>query len=241
MSQEEFAQHYHVTRQIVSNWEKEKNYPDLQTLVQISDESGISLDSMLKDNFSMVQEIDKKVRHLKWFKMGTAIVLVIVFFISSYIGIQKGQQNCLIQTYKSNSEEIGFEEDGNNYYLTDSDFKYEVYMFDRPDIWKLNQKMSEREKFIVATLIENDIDLRDNLDITIRKTKDFITLSLSKGNYIPNDNSLQINEYSLDKNGQIKHQEKMDAADSEIYDQLKDKIASGVKKLNEVNLPFIAK
>lgn len=45
-------------------------------------------------------------------------------------------------------------------------------MFDRPDIWKLNQKMSEREKFIVATLIENDIDLRDNLDITIRKTKD---------------------------------------------------------------------
>lgn len=64
---------------------------------------------MLKDIFSMVQEIDKKVRHLKWFKMGTAIVLVIVFFISSYIGIQKEQQNCLIQTYKSNLEEIGFE------------------------------------------------------------------------------------------------------------------------------------
>lgn len=114
-------------------------------------------------------------------------------------------------------------------------------MFDRPDIWKLNQKMSEREKFIVSTLIENDIDLRDNLDITIRKTKNFTTLLLSKRNYIANDNSLQINEYSLDKNGQIKHQEKMDIADSEIYDQLKDKIASGVKKLNKVNLPFIAK
>lgn len=57
----------------------------------------------------MVQEIDKKVRQLKWFKMGTAIVLVIVFFISSYIGIQKEQQNRLIQTYKSNLEEIGFE------------------------------------------------------------------------------------------------------------------------------------
>ena len=33
MSQEEFAQYYHVTRQTISNWEKEKNYPDLQTLV----------------------------------------------------------------------------------------------------------------------------------------------------------------------------------------------------------------
>lgn len=39
MSQEEFAQYYHVTRQTISNWEKEKNYPDLQTLVKISDES----------------------------------------------------------------------------------------------------------------------------------------------------------------------------------------------------------
>lgn len=234
MSQEEFAQHYHVTRQTISNWEKEKNYPDLQTLVRISDESGISLDSMIKDNFSMVQEIDKKVRHLKWFKIGTAIVLVIVFFISSYIAIQKRQQNRLIQTYKSNLEEIGFEQEGDNYYLTDSDFKYEVYMFDRPDIWKLNQKMSEREKFIVATLVEKDNNLKDNLEVTIRKTKDFITLSLSKRNYMANDNSLKINEYSLDKNGQIKHQEKMDAADSEIYDQLKDKIASGVKKLNEM-------
>lgn len=213
---------------------KRKNYPDLQTLVQISDESGISLDSMIKDNFSMVQEIDKKVRHLKWFKIGTAIVLVIVFFISSYIAIQKGQQNRLIQTYRSNLEEIGFEQDGDNYYLTDSDFKYEVYMFDRPDIWKLNQKMSEREKFIVATLIEKDNNLKDNLEVTIRKTKDFITLSLSKRNYMANDTSPQINEYSLDKNGQIKHQEEMDAADSEIYDQLKDNIASGVKKLNEM-------
>ena len=94
--------------------------------------------------------------------------------------------------------------------------------------------MSEREKFIVATLIEKDNNLKDNLEVTIRKTKDFITLSLSKRNYMANDTSPQINEYSLDKNGQIKHQEEMDAADSEIYDQLKDNIASGVKKLNEM-------
>lgn len=234
MSQEEFAQCYHVTRQTISNWEKEKNYPDLQTLVQISDESGVSLDSMLKDNFSMVQEIDKKVRHLKWFKIGTAIVLVLVFFLASYIGIHKGQQNRLIQTYKSKLEEIGFEKEGDNYSLTDSDFKYEVYMFGRPEIWKANQKMSEREKFIVAILMENDTDLEGNLDITIRKTKDFTTLYLSKRNTMANDNSPQIHEYSLDENGQIKYQEKMDVADSEIYDQFKEKIAGGVKKLNEM-------
>ena len=102
MSQEEFAQYYHVTRQTISNWEKEKNYPDLQTLVKISDESGVSLDCMIKDNFAMVQEIDKKVRHLKRFKIGTAIVFAIVLFVLSYIGIQSSKQKYLIHTYDQN-------------------------------------------------------------------------------------------------------------------------------------------
>ena len=43
MTQEEFAQIFHVTRQTVSNWEKEKNYPDLETLISMSDEFNICL------------------------------------------------------------------------------------------------------------------------------------------------------------------------------------------------------
>lgn len=62
MSQEEFAQRYHVTRQTISNWENEKNYPDLETLVKISEDSGISIDYMLKDNIEIVQSIDKKLK-----------------------------------------------------------------------------------------------------------------------------------------------------------------------------------
>lgn len=65
MSQEEFAQRYHVTRQTISNWENEKNYPDLETLVKISEDSGISIDYMLKDNIEIVQSIDKNLKHLK--------------------------------------------------------------------------------------------------------------------------------------------------------------------------------
>ena len=48
MTQEEFARIFHVTRQTVSNWENEKSYPDLETLVRISEEFQISLDAMLK-------------------------------------------------------------------------------------------------------------------------------------------------------------------------------------------------
>ena len=73
MSQEEFTQYYHVTRQTISNWEKEKNYPDLQTLVKISDESGVRWILCLRITSLWYKEIDKKVRHLKIFKIGTIV------------------------------------------------------------------------------------------------------------------------------------------------------------------------
>ena len=59
MTQEEFAQIFHVTRQTVSNWEKEKNYPDLETLISMSDEFNISLDVMLKEDKKMVKKLNK--------------------------------------------------------------------------------------------------------------------------------------------------------------------------------------
>ena len=49
LTQEEFGDIFHVTRQTVSNWETEKNYPDLKILVDISDHFQISLDQLLKE------------------------------------------------------------------------------------------------------------------------------------------------------------------------------------------------
>lgn len=46
LTQDDFAQKFNVTRQTVSNWENEKSYPDLLTLVRISDEFDCSLDDL---------------------------------------------------------------------------------------------------------------------------------------------------------------------------------------------------
>lgn len=54
LSQEKFGELFHVTRQTVSNWENEKSYPDLHTLVTISDLFEISLDTLLKEDKQMV-------------------------------------------------------------------------------------------------------------------------------------------------------------------------------------------
>ena len=47
MSQKELAEHLHVTPQAVSKWELGKSYPDLDTLLQLSDFFHISTDKLL--------------------------------------------------------------------------------------------------------------------------------------------------------------------------------------------------
>ena len=82
LTQQEFGQLVHVTRQTVSNWENGKSYPDLQSLIIISDRYGVSLDLLLKEDLEMVRRMDwerKVARKRKWMLIGIA-VLVISFF-----------------------------------------------------------------------------------------------------------------------------------------------------------------
>lgn len=60
LTQEEFGDIFYVTRQTVSNWETEKNYPDLKILVDISDHFQISLDQLLKEDPDMIERIDRE-------------------------------------------------------------------------------------------------------------------------------------------------------------------------------------
>ena len=60
LTQEAFGELFYVTRQSVSNWENGKSYPDLQTLVDISNRFEISLDKLLKEDAKMVKTIDRE-------------------------------------------------------------------------------------------------------------------------------------------------------------------------------------
>ena len=73
LTQSDFAESFHVTRQTVSNWENEKSYPDLITLVEISNKFDISLDTMLKDDTKVAEQMN---RDLKWGKWSKTILSV---------------------------------------------------------------------------------------------------------------------------------------------------------------------
>lgn len=78
LTQEEFAEIFHVTRQTVSNWENEKSYPDLLTLVAISDNFHISLDKMLKEDIKMTEKLNKEIHWAKHMRMILGVVLGII-------------------------------------------------------------------------------------------------------------------------------------------------------------------
>ena len=57
MSQEALAEKIGVSRSAISNWEIERNYPDLQVIVTLSDILDISLDKLLKGDAVVVEKI----------------------------------------------------------------------------------------------------------------------------------------------------------------------------------------
>ena len=60
MSQEELAEIIHVSRQTISNWENNKSYPDLQSLMLISECFEVSLDELVKgDVIKMKNQLER--------------------------------------------------------------------------------------------------------------------------------------------------------------------------------------
>lgn len=80
LSQSEVAEKLQVTRQAVSNWENDKNYPDLEMLVPISDVYQISLDQLLREDVNIMKNTEKKIKK-SGLRRGLLIGLVAVVAI----------------------------------------------------------------------------------------------------------------------------------------------------------------
>lgn len=81
-SQEALAEKAYVSRQTVSNWETEKSYPDVHSLLILSDLFGVSLDELIKGDVAVMKEQvkSKDVRTFKKLQLicGLGILLLIV-------------------------------------------------------------------------------------------------------------------------------------------------------------------
>lgn len=118
MSQDEFAEILDVTRQTISNWENFKNYPDIETLIKISDKFNISLDVLLKGDQQMISKIDKQVKASKKFKLTTIFLIILIAIITVFIATnnyiqheQEKKDNIKYEQIISNVDKLGFKKD----------------------------------------------------------------------------------------------------------------------------------
>ena len=85
LSQEKLAEKVYVSYQSISNWENDKTYPDIHSLVLLSQIFQVSLDQLIKGDIEKMKytitQVDKKN-----FKRDTKVMvtLMILLMISSY-------------------------------------------------------------------------------------------------------------------------------------------------------------
>lgn len=81
-TQEKAAEEIDVSRQTISNWENEKSYPDIISVIALSDLYSVSLDELLKGDQKMTEHLAESTDVVKSNKKLTgAIILNIVLMI----------------------------------------------------------------------------------------------------------------------------------------------------------------
>ncbi len=56
ISQDELAKRVYVSRQTISNWENDKNYPDINSLLRLSEIFHVSIDVLIKGDIEKIKE-----------------------------------------------------------------------------------------------------------------------------------------------------------------------------------------
>lgn len=120
MTQEELANILFVSRQLISKWENNKSYPDLNQLIQLSDYFDLSLDELMRGDKKMIKKKDAQVKTIE---KGKRIIIIggIVVLVALYFGILTIQKNDLYKNVKNENWTDG-DLAGQGLYM-DSEFK----------------------------------------------------------------------------------------------------------------------
>ena len=82
LTQEKAAEKIDVSRQTISNWENEKSYPDIISVIALSDLYSVRLDELLKGDQKMAEHLEESTNVVKSNKKLTgAILLNIILMI----------------------------------------------------------------------------------------------------------------------------------------------------------------
>lgn len=83
LTQEQVAERLFVSRQTISNWENERSYPDIVSVIKLSDLYSISLDELLKGDVKMLEHLEESTDIVKSNqRLILAVIANIVVFLA---------------------------------------------------------------------------------------------------------------------------------------------------------------
>ena len=85
LSQDALAEAIFVSRQTVSNWETDKTYPDVQSLVLLSQLFNVSLDELIQGDVAVMRRVmEEDARQMRQLSVAASVLLVlsVVFFVA---------------------------------------------------------------------------------------------------------------------------------------------------------------
>lgn len=103
ITQQDMAEKLFVTRQTVSNWENGKNFPDIPTLISISEYYSLSLDYMLKGDSEYMKKVEddyklikkKKTERIASYITASSLVLIVLLCLSDLFFKSQLNENIL--------------------------------------------------------------------------------------------------------------------------------------------------
>ena len=85
LTQENVAEEFQVTRQTISNWETEKSFPDIVSVIKLSTLYNISLDKLLKGDEEMIEHLEKSTNIVKSNQKLIIAIIANVMMIIAFI------------------------------------------------------------------------------------------------------------------------------------------------------------
>ena len=91
MTQENVAEKINVSRQTISNWENEKSYPDIISVIELSNPYSISLDDLLKGDEKMIEHLEESTNVVRsnqkmiWAIIVNIIVVALLITLNMFI------------------------------------------------------------------------------------------------------------------------------------------------------------
>lgn len=84
-TQEKIAEKINVSRQTISNWETEKSYPDIISVIKLSELYSISLDDLLKGDKKMIEHLEESTNVVKSNQKLSIAIAINVFLLILFI------------------------------------------------------------------------------------------------------------------------------------------------------------